>query len=439
MTLAARSDEILQLVDAERGIVERRIFSDQDLYELEIERIFGRAWNFMAHESELPKPGDFISTVIGEDKVICVRDRDGQVQILLNSCRHRGNAVCRSDFGHASSFMCAYHGWTFDLKGDLVGVPGFKEMYHEELDRSQWGLAKAAKVDSYRGFIFATMDPDAPELDDYLGEVGRYSIDNIAKKGDIKIVPGLQKYIIPCNWKYAVENVFDSYHVDITHISAFMALERNGMGPGNGTMDTYWSVMMGEHGHNQLIAVQNDELERLGTPGVHREHELWRKRYEAKKDFVSAFAATNHGNIFPNLWVSNNRMALRIPRGPFATEIWWYTFLDPAVGEEEYQRRLNQSIHGQGPAGPIEQDDGDNWTLGTRGTMSRAMRRLPFNYAADLGHGQVIEDELGPPRVSSAPAEHAQRWFYKSWSEWVASSSWAEYRHLHSPAPEGIV
>src|SRR5688572_24585717 len=341
MTLTATRDEILGLVDAEKGLVERRIFSDQSLFELELEHIFARAWNFMCHESQIPKPGDFVASIIGEDKVICVRDKEGNPQVLLNSCRHRGNAVCRSDFGHASSFMCAYHGWTYDLKGDLVGVPGFKEMYHEELDRSQWGLAKAARVQSHRGFIFASMDPDTPDLEDYLGEVGRFTIGLLADDGDIKVVPGIQKYIIPCNWKYAVENVFDAYHNDITHVSARMAQNS----ATRVAMQTYWSSLMGEYGHGQLWGMQHDDLERLTRPGVHKEFELWQRRYEASKSIQPMKA--HPGNVFPNLWIAGRRLALRIPRGPLATEIWWFTLLDPAMGEEQYQALINQTMHGQ--------------------------------------------------------------------------------------------
>ncbi len=149
--------ELKSYVDAEKGQVDRRIYSDPDIFQLEMEQIFARAWNFMAHDSQIPNPGDFFMTVIGEDRVIVVRDNDGNPQVLINSCRHRGNAICRADEGHASSFMCTYHGWTFDLQGKLVGVPGFKEVYHEELDRENWGLIKG-KADSYKGWIFATLD-----------------------------------------------------------------------------------------------------------------------------------------------------------------------------------------------------------------------------------------------------------------------------------------
>jgi phenylpropionate dioxygenase-like ring-hydroxylating dioxygenase large terminal subunit len=439
MTLAAdKRDERLALVDSQNGLVERRIFSDQEVYEAELENIFGRTWNFMCHESQIPKTGDFFSSTIGEDKVICVRDKEGQFQVLLNSCRHRGNAVCRAEEGHASAFMCAYHGWTYDLRGDLVGVPGFKEIYRGDLDKSQWGLAKAAKVANYRGFIFATMDPETPDLDEYLGEVGKYCIDVLADKGNIKVVPGVQKYVIPCNWKFAVENVWDSYHAEITHLSAFMANAGTSAARNDrGAMKTYWSTMLGEYGHAQLLAVQNEDMDRLTTFGVD-DREVWLQRIEASKK-LSPPMKTDHGNIFPNLWVTGRQLSLRVPRGPLATEIWWFTVLDADQPEEQYKTALSGAIHGFGPAGMAEQDDGDNWTLGTLGTKSPIGRRKPFNYAANLGRGQIIEDELGPPRIYAAPAENAQLWFYKAWSEWIASSDWRDFEQTHSAAPEGYV
>src|SRR5687767_11007644 len=164
-------------VDTEKGLVSRKIFSDPDIYQMEMEQIFARAWIFMCHESQIPNPGDFFLNFMGGDRVIVVRDNDMSVNVLVNSCRHRGNAVCRADEDHATSFMCTYHGWTYDLKGSLVGVPGFKEVYHEELDRENWGLIKAPNVESYGGLIFASMDPAAPTLHEYLGEGARFCID----------------------------------------------------------------------------------------------------------------------------------------------------------------------------------------------------------------------------------------------------------------------
>ena len=149
--LIPKSQEMLNLVDRESRPRRPPGVRRPDIYEIELERVFARAWNFMAHDTQIPNPGDFFMTFIGEDRVIVVRDNEGLPQVLVNSCRHRGNAVCRAEEGHASSFMCTYHGWTYDLKGALVGVPGFKEVYHEELDRENWGLIKAAKVEYLQG------------------------------------------------------------------------------------------------------------------------------------------------------------------------------------------------------------------------------------------------------------------------------------------------
>src|SRR5918999_4454917 len=191
----------LDWVDIKNGTVDRRIFHSREVYEMELEQVFARAWLFMAHESQIPNPGDFFLNFMGEDRVIVVRNNEGGISVLVNSCRHRGNAVCRADEGHATSFMCTYHGWTYDLKGRLVGVPGFKEVYHEELDRENWGLIRAPQVESYKGFVFANMDPEAPGLYEYLGEGGRWGIDLLAAQGNMVTVGGVHKFTINCNWK----------------------------------------------------------------------------------------------------------------------------------------------------------------------------------------------------------------------------------------------
>jgi 3-phenylpropionate/trans-cinnamate dioxygenase alpha subunit len=115
--------ELDTLVSAERGEIDRRIFSDPDIFELEMELIFRRAWLFLCHESQLSKPGDFFEGPMGRDNVLVVRQRDGGIKALLNTCAHRGDAVCRAECGNVKNFMCTYHGWTYDLVGNLIGVP----------------------------------------------------------------------------------------------------------------------------------------------------------------------------------------------------------------------------------------------------------------------------------------------------------------------------
>ena len=206
--------DVRGLVDANVGLVDKRIFVEKEIYQEEMEKIFAKCWLFLGHESQIPEPGDFFTTYMGEDPVVVTRDGGGKVHAFLNVCRHRGNRVCRADAGNASSFVCAYHGWTYGTDGKLIAVPSLKEAYYGELDTDKWGLASVAQLDSYKGLLFATFDANAPPLREYLGETAWY-LDSFFDRheGGIEVFPGLHKWIMPCNWKFAAESfVGDGYH-----------------------------------------------------------------------------------------------------------------------------------------------------------------------------------------------------------------------------------
>jgi phenylpropionate dioxygenase-like ring-hydroxylating dioxygenase large terminal subunit len=447
MTLELGRRQWLDLVDRKKGLVDRRIFHDADIYQLELERIFARAWNFVAHETQIPNPGDFFMNYIGEDRVIVVRDNDALPQVLINSCRHRGNAVCRAEEGHATSFMCTYHGWTYDLKGRLVGVPGFKEVYHEELDRENWGLIKAAQVDSYKGFIFANMDPEAPGLHEYLGEVGRIGLNQLAARDDLKIVKGIQKWTIDCNWKFAADNVWDYYHGALTHASAGMAGWRFATGEA-GIPQTRSirptsapnRVLFGEYGH-AVGGPQVTDFAMTDTTINKASDQTWRNRPDALAALGPVGQrAGGHLGLFPNFWLMNNQsqVALRLPKGPRKTEIWWFTTEEQGLDDEQKRIVTRRATRHNGPAGLTEIDDGENWSQSTAGTRGAVSRNYPFHYGMNVGRSEMVQ-EPGPPHVDTAGfSEHAQLWYYRNWSEWMAAESWGEYRALHSK-PEGRV
>ena len=184
------------LVDAKKGLLDRRIFADESIYQQELEQVFGRCWLFVGHESQVASNNDFVSNYMGEDPVLLTRDAKGKLHTFLNMCRHRGNRICRADQGNAQSFMCTYHGWTFATDGKLVGVPGFKEAYFEELDRSQWGLVEA-RCETYKGLVFANWDYEAPLLIDYLGDAAWYMdlwLDRTA--GGTEVMGGIHRWVM---------------------------------------------------------------------------------------------------------------------------------------------------------------------------------------------------------------------------------------------------
>src|ERR1700728_999196 len=140
-------------VGVRRGLVSRDIFVSDDICRLEMERIFNRTWIFLAHETEIPQPGDFVSRNMGQVPVVVVRDNDGRTHALLNSCRHRGAKVCRADSGNVRRFVCPYHGWTYEQSGRLVTTT-FDKHFPTGFDFSEHGLVPVPRLEVYKGLIF---------------------------------------------------------------------------------------------------------------------------------------------------------------------------------------------------------------------------------------------------------------------------------------------
>ena len=439
-------EEILSLFDPSSGRLDRRIYDDEAIYRLELERIFARGWNFMCHESQIPNAGDYFINYIGEDQVIVVRDGEGQVNVLLNTCRHRGNALCRAEQGNAKSFVCSYHGWNYALNGDLIGVPGLKNYYRGDFDKSQHGLAKAAQVDSYLGFYFATLDPQAPPLHDFLGDVGRTGLGMAAAYGDVIVLDGIQKNVIDCNWKIAVDNLFDWYHVMYSHASAnstgFVDLAQI-LHPDSQL------VILGEYGHGiggpGIPKPMQDQLDQLSDAQREEVSKTmpFRLRPASAKDLMGATGVRSmgHPNIFPNLWITLNgtQLCLRLPRGPGATELWWFTVTPKEFSPEQRRAVVRTATHLFGPAGLLEQDDGENWSQSTRASRGIFSRSLDHTLQMGLGHDEAVAEPGGGAAIDTCISEHGQRWLYRSWTEWLAAKDWTDLKANHSAPPKGKV
>lgn len=199
------------------------VYTDAGLFELEMQRIFGRTWVYVAHESELREVGDYKAASIGTQPVIVTRDESGRLNVLLNRCRHRGSVVCRQERGNANFFRCPFHGWTYRNSGQLLGVPGAVR-WGEHLDKSSLGLTPVPRVESYRGLVFASLDPDIVSLQEYLGGARAY-LDRVflhhAFADTLTLSAGCNKHTYPANWKHAAEGSVDGYHAITLHETWF--------------------------------------------------------------------------------------------------------------------------------------------------------------------------------------------------------------------------
>ena len=204
----------------EPGRVHRDVYTDPDLFELEMDRIFGQAWIYVGHDSQIPNTGDFITTEIGRQPVILIRHSDGNPKLLINRCSHRGAKVLNETTGNAKSLTCLYHGWSFGTDGACLGV-SMPEGCAEGFNKKDFGLSVAPRLGVYRGFIFASLAENGPTFDDFLGPMTA-NIDDLvdrAPDGEISLDAGVHRYIFHGNWKLQVENVLDSYHVPFSHAS----------------------------------------------------------------------------------------------------------------------------------------------------------------------------------------------------------------------------
>src|SRR5260370_5403157 len=204
-------DEIGRLV--EPGRVHRRVYTDPDIFELEMERIFGRAWLFVGHASQVPAAGDFITTELGRAPVIMVRHRDGSVHVLLNRCTHRGAKVVNERKGNAPRLTCCYHGWSFDTDGRLASVL-VPEGCAADFDKERFGLARAPRVGEYRGFVFASLAAKGQSFEANIGPM-KGNIDDAvdpAPPGGLALHAGMHRPVYAGNCKLERHKVLASYH-----------------------------------------------------------------------------------------------------------------------------------------------------------------------------------------------------------------------------------
>jgi len=435
------------LIDVDRGMVSREIFVSEAIYGQELERVFARVWLFLGHESQIPRPGDYLVSSMGEESVIVCRDVAGRIRVFLNSCRHRGMKVCRYDEGNTREFMCPYHGWSYGTDGALVGVPFAKDAYGAQLDRSRWGLIEVAQMKNYKGTIWATWDRAAPPFLEYLGDYTLY-LDLLldawdGREGGTEVIGGTHKWLIPCNWKFPAENFSgDRYH-GVSHRSVDMV----GIGPsGKGRRDMgernqarWLDVSFPNLGHSMIAFLRPHDAPLApayqDAPAVadyfrHCEEERKRRRGAEWRLFGGP------GTVFPNtspLARQPRTIAAWHPRGPHQTEAWRWYLVDADAPAEVKDFLRQYYIRYSGPSGLTEQDDMENWNYAHAASRGTIARRYPYNYQMGLrrsthafeDHGLTLPGVISDVTEANA-SEHNQRGFYTRWRQLMEAGSWGE-------------
>ncbi len=415
--------DFASLVDLDRCTVSPRVFNDQDVYEVELEKIFTRTWLFVGHESQIPEPNDYLTTFMGAEPVLLTRDASGSIRVLLNSCRHRGMRVCRRDHGNAKLFNCPYHGWAYDTGGKLRGVPQLEESYYNELNRDEWGLIEIPRVESFRGLIFANFDAEGESLEEYLGDMAWYLdlIVNRSKNGMIAF-PGCHRWRLGGNWKLAAEQFGgDNYHAGALHRSMVeIGLGTQGDFRGKNPWISDFEVKCG-NGHGFI----NFDIDSGEAPPIQAAffEQIRREAVETlTPEQAKLVLSVQVGTVFPNLsiisFIGFTSVRVWHPCGPKEIRVHSYGLVEhdaPPEVKEITRKMLGLTFSS---SGIYEQDDGVAWGDIAEFQGGPVRRKYPFNYQMGRGHGKRMDDK--PGLIHPPSTEIGVFGLYEKWREMMA-------------------
>ena len=235
----AANEQLAMLVRPDR--VHRSVYADPAIFDLEMERVFGRAWLLLGHESQVPHPGDYFTTRMGREPVILVRKSEKEAAVLVNRCAHRGSMVCAEGRGNVERFVCPYHGWSYDRAGALKAVPLASSFPQDKLAGLR--LKAVPRDASYRGFVYASLAPGGETLEEFLGPA-KASLDDFVDRapgGELEVAGGVFKHAYNGNWKLMLENHLDGAHPAWVHASS-VAVARNAPEPGRPGEEHYYDI-----------------------------------------------------------------------------------------------------------------------------------------------------------------------------------------------------
>ncbi|MGE0810594.1 MAG: aromatic ring-hydroxylating dioxygenase subunit alpha [Immundisolibacter sp.] len=421
------------LIDTGEGWVDRRIFWDEAIYQQELDRVFARAWLFVAHESELPKSGDFLTTYMGQDSVIVARHTDGRIRVFTNSCTHRGNRICFADAGHARQFTCNYHGWSFGTDGALLGM-------HEEahyagwLNKPHWGLQNA-RVETYKGLVFACFDAEAPSLEEYLGDY-RWYLDIVLDQTDegTEFIGGCVRNDFQANWKFGAENfIGDSLHASWTHDSGAKANTFGKPVPDFMPVapDSFHANANGHGWEGGTDGIGTLGLLGLRRPAIMAYYQQKRADMARRLGELRAtrlFGSVVSASVFPNFSYLPGIGTMRVwlPKGPRRIELRAWTLINRDMPDEVRDAVRDACMETFSPSGVFEMDDGENWENATRANEGVVTRRQRLHYGLRVGTSRRDDPDLPGNIARPMYSDVNQLAFYQRWLDFMTAPSWRD-------------
>jgi anthranilate 1,2-dioxygenase large subunit len=387
------------------------IYTDQRIYEREQERIFfGRSWNFVGLECEIPKPNDYMRSFVGAIPVVVTRDPDGEIHVFENRCAHRGVEFCRSYRGNSPQFICPYHNWTYDLTGKLASVPFRRGVKGKggmpgDFDASEHGLRRF-NVTTRHGVMFASACDDMESIEEYLGPEILREFDTIFDGTELKLL-GMHRNTLPGNWKLYQENLKDPYHATLLHtyLTTF----------GLFVSSNESNILVDESGRHCCLQSRRPPGRPLVSPEDQAEmqafHQTMKLNDQRVVEFVREFDSTWSGDamtIWPNMTALRQMNILNtrqiVPRGPNELMMIWTVFGRASDTEEMTRHRLRQNnIFGPGGFLGIE----DNEAL--KFVQDGLLRAMPREGVAMLGNDNESTDTIITERAIRAMYRHYRK------------------------------
>ncbi|HEY7607928.1 MAG TPA: Rieske 2Fe-2S domain-containing protein [Alphaproteobacteria bacterium] len=395
--------DISELVRGDR--VHSRVYTDPAIFAWEQERLFARVWLYLCHDSQLRAAGDFVRATLAGLPVLAVRQQDGSIKALINRCAHRGAEVCQHESGRALRFRCPYHGWTYAADGRLVGVP-LRAGYGPGFDLGELSLKSVPRLESYRGFVFASLAAEGPGLLDYLGEMAS-AIDDIvdrAPDGEVEAAGGLHRHAFHGNWKLQMENLQDYAHPAFAHESSNAAarpyerarteLDEDDIMAANKGADMAWMEKAGvaayPGGHSYIGALPLEQPMPAEAEAAYRRALVARHGAARTEEIL---AVQRHvAIVYPTLAFQSALQQIKVivPVRVDYTEVYVYCFRLKGAPAEYHRAAVTFVNAANSPASLILTDD-----LAIYDRAQRAMTQAPGWLRFGCGLGRDVPDNRG--------------------------------------------